>query len=80
MSAILFPEFVNRAISKGIYYHNNVISSIIATSSTVDTLDYRTVLSNMETSTFSGNEVPESGYLPEIRIETNPNLISLEPV
>lgn len=78
VSAILFPEFVNRAISKGIYYHNNVISSIIATSSTVDTLDYRTVLSNMESSTFSGNEVLESGYLPEIRIETNPNLISLK--
>lgn len=78
LSAVLFPEFINRAIEKGIYYYNNVLPSIIATKSTVDTLDYRTITSNMETATFSGNEVRESEYLPEIYISTNSNLISLK--
>ena len=78
LSAVLFPEFINRAIEKGIYYYNNVLPSVIATKSTVDTLDYRTITSNMETATFSGNEVRESEYLPEICIETNSNLISLK--
>ena len=66
------------AIEKGIYYYNNVLPSVIATKSTVDTLDYRTITSNMETATFSGNEVRESEYLPEIYISTNSNLISLK--
>ena len=78
LSAVLFPEFINRAIEKGIYYYNNVLPSVIATKSTVDTLDYRTITSNMETATFSGNEVRESEYLPEIYISTNSNLISLK--
>ena len=78
LSAVLFPEFINKKKKKGIYYYNNVLPSVIATKSTVDTLDYRTITSNMETATFSGNEVRESEYLPEIYISTNSNLISLK--
>ena len=77
-SAVLFPEFITRAIETGIYKYNNIIPSIIATKSIIDTLDYRTVNSNLETSTFAGNEIQEFAYLPEVSISTNPNLISLK--
>lgn len=77
-SSVLFPEFIARAVKKGIYDYNNILPSIIAAKSNVDTLDYRTVNSNLETTTFPSNEIQEMAYLPEVTIKTNPNLISLK--
>ncbi len=78
VSAVLFPEFINRSLEKGLYYYSDILPAVVATKSTVNTLDYRTVTSNLEGLNFSGNEVEESGYLPEINITTNTNLISLK--
>ena len=76
-SAVLFPEFISRAVKKGIYTQNN-LPIITAAKSIIDTIDYRTVKSNLETATYSGNEVPEGNLLPEVTIRTNSNLITLK--
>lgn len=72
-SAALFPEYVSRAVTQGMQ-EADLVSKITATTTVIDTLDYRALAcpSNIELSAVSEDE-----DLPEIKITTQGNLISL---
>ena len=76
-SAVLFPEFISRAVKSGIFSYN-VLPYITAAKSVIDTIDYRTITSNLESSTYPSSAVSEGNLLPEVTIRTNPNLVSLQ--
>jgi len=73
-SAVLFPEFIARAVRQGIHSHD-VLPYIVAAKSKIDAIDYRTI-----TSTFGANDgsaVTETNPLPTVSITTS-GLINLK--
>lgn len=74
-SAVLFPEYVSRAVAQGIE-QADLVSKIIATTTTIEGMDYRTIAS------VSGDEhmpkvVNEGASIPETKITTQENLVKL---
>lgn len=73
-SATLFPEYVSRAIAQGIA-EADLVSKIIATTTNIDGLDYRTITCAPE------EEIPgvikEGEAIPETKISTQENLVKL---
>lgn len=74
-SAVLFPEFVSRAIKAGMKM-NDVIPSIISTKIYTNNIDCRLLTTNVEDATSTYSE--EASYLPEVRIRTNNTLLKLK--
>ncbi len=73
-SAALFPEYVSRAVMQGIE-ENDILNSIIATTTAIDGLDYRAISS--VTPDEDATEINEGAFIPETRIQTQQNLIPL---
>ncbi len=75
-AAALFPEYVSRAVKLGID-SNNTVDKIVATTTTVDSLDYRSV----ETVTSAEDKelafVGEGAKIPETVIKTKDKLTPL---
>jgi len=88
-SAVLFPEFIARAVRQGIHSHD-VLPYIIAAKSKIDGIDYRTINSDLETEptpdpepTQNTNQddsssINEGNLLPAVNIRTNSSLITLK--
>ena len=74
-SAVLFPEFVSRAIKAGMKI-DDVIPSIISTKIYTNNIDCRLLTTNVEDASSAPNE--EATYLPEVRIRTNNTLLKLK--
>ena len=74
-SAILFPEFVSRAVKAGMKI-NDVIPSIISTKIYTNNIDCRLLTTNIEDA--SSSSVEEAISLPEVRIRTNNDLLKLK--
>lgn len=75
-SAALFPEYISRAVNLGIEEFND-ISKIVATTTVIDGLDYRTIAC---TTTDDDKElvvVNEGTFIPETRVRTQENLVKL---
>ncbi len=73
-SAALFPEYVSRAVSQGIT-EADLVSKIIATTTLIEGMDYRPI-----TCTPANGEaqvVAECAAIPETRITTQENLVTL---
>ena len=75
-SAALFPEYISRAIATGIE-QVNLIPQIVATTTKIDGMDYRSVVSNPSDENKALSEVAEGAQLPETTISTRENLVSL---
>lgn len=75
-SAVLFPEFISRSVKQGIYSHD-ILHSIIAAKSVINTTYYKTIGSDLETHEISHDAIPEGEDLPKVEITTNPDLIEL---
>lgn len=79
-SAVLFPEYVSRAVRQGMNENCN-IDDIIATRTDINGLDYRTIASlpekeiGEEISEY--NPIAEGGNIPEAHIKTKSNLVKL---
>ncbi len=77
-SAALFPEFVSRAVQKGIELQGEKdLSKILATTTKIDSKDYRTMLINW------GNDinldpVEEGAQIPETEIELIDKVVTLK--
>lgn len=79
-SAVLFPEYVSRAVRQGIEA-NNTVEDLIATRTDINGLDYRTITSlpqgdpenDINDETFIG----EGEAIPETQIKTKENLVKL---
>lgn len=73
-SAVLFPEYIARAVRQGINSSDD-LASAIAVRTNVDAIDYRAVSS--ETLNATGNAVVEGTAMPSVNVATKSNLVSL---
>ena len=75
-SAALFPEYVSRAVRQGME-EANILPSIVATVTNIDSLDYRTIKSVPSEDDKALKRVGEGAYIPETTVKTKENLIKL---
>ncbi len=76
-SAVLFPEYVSRAVRQGIDEGKN-LDSIIATKTNINGLDYRTITSIPTADEKELKEVAEGAEIPETVVHTQENLVTLK--
>lgn len=76
-SAALFPEYVSRAVRQGI--DNSIkLSDIVATTTNIDSMDYRTIKSTMTAADLALTETAEGTAIPETTIKSSENLVTLK--
>ncbi|MBQ7522158.1 MAG: phage major capsid protein [Clostridia bacterium] len=75
-SAVLFPEYVSRAIKTGMEYAN-VLPDITATVTQIDSMDYRSISSEPDTDTKDLKIVSEGALLPATTVKMQENLVRL---
>ena len=76
-SAVLFPEYVSRAVRQGIEEGKH-LDSIVATKTNIEGLDYRTITSIPTADEKELKEVSEGTQIPETVIHTQENLVTLK--
>lgn len=76
-SAVLFPEYVSRAVRQGIEEGKH-LDSIIATKTNINGLDYRTITSIPTADEKELKEVSEGAEIPETVVHTQENLVTLK--
>ncbi|MCL2513204.1 MAG: phage major capsid protein [Oscillospiraceae bacterium] len=76
-SAVLFPEYVSRAVQKGLM-EANVLPRIIATKTTINGLDYRPIASVPSEADMELQDVDEGDLIPETEVKTQENLVNLQ--
>ena len=74
-SAALFPEYVSRAVAQGAE-EADFISKIVATTTVIDGLDYRTIACPTHNE-HKPEKVSEGATIPGMQITTQNNLVSL---
>lgn len=75
-SAVLFPEYVSRSVRQGMD-EENILPSIVATTTKIEGLDYRTIYSEPTTDEKSLKYVAEGATIPQTTIRAQDNLITL---
>ena len=75
-SAVLFPEYIARTVRQGIE-ENNILPDIVATTTQIDSMDYRSVYSEASDDDKSLMEVMEGTAIPETQIKTKEHLVNL---
>lgn len=76
-SAVLFPEYVSRAVRQGIEEGKH-LDSIVATKTNINGLDYRTITSIPTADEKELKEVAEGAQIPETVVHTQENLVTLK--
>lgn len=78
-SAALFPEYVSRAVRTGLT--NNILDDLVATTTIIDSLDYRSIECLESEKVTDGRDfINEGTHIPETVIKTNSNLTQLHKV
>jgi hypothetical protein len=75
-SAVLFPEYISRAVRTGME-EANLLPKIVATTTTVDSMDYRSVYSVPEEEDKELARVAEGAAIPATEVKTKENLVRL---
>lgn len=75
-SAVLFPEYVSRAVRRGME-QVNILNDLVATTTNINGLDYRSVSSVPSEDEKELKTVLEGAYIPETSIRTKENLVTL---
>ena len=75
-SAALFPEYVSRAVRQGME-EADLLPRIVATTTMIDGLDYRSVTSVPSEDDKALKDVAEGAFIPETKVTTQENLIKL---
>ena len=75
-SAALFPEYISRAVRQGMEEANN-LSDIVATTTKIDSMDYRSITSVPTEDEKELKVVAEGAFIPETNVRTNENLVKL---
>lgn len=75
-SAALFPEYISRAVQQGME-EANILADIVATTTKIDSLDYRTISSIPTEEDKELVEVAEGAHIPETVIRTKDKLVKL---
>lgn len=75
-TSALFPEYVRRVVSTSIN-ENNAVENIVAATTYIDSLDYRTFHSSMTDESLSLTPTNEGTTIPETNISLNSGLVHL---
>lgn len=75
-SAVLFPEYIARAVRQGMD-DTSALEAVIASRTSIDGLDYRTITSVPGDDMKSFDTVAEGSVIPETEIKTQENLVKL---
>ena len=75
-SAALFPEYVSRAVNAGMQ-QLDVLPSIVATTTKIDGMDYRSITSEPTGDDKALMPVNEGAFIPQTVIKTQENLVKL---
>lgn len=75
-SAALFPEYIRRAVATGVE-QNNVIGDIVAATTKIEGLDYRSIASDPLDESKELMPVAEGALIPETEIKVQGNLVKL---
>ena len=75
-SAVLFPEYISRTVRQGME-ENDILPSIVATTTVIDSRDYRSLYSIPDEDDVQLKFVDEGGKIPETQIKTKENMITL---
>ena len=76
-SAVLFPEYIARAVRQGME-ENDILPKITATTTVIDCMDYRSIYSVPSEEDKSLKPVAEGAAIPATRIKTKDHLLSLK--
>lgn len=75
-SAVLFPEYVSRAVRQGLE-QADILPGIVASTTVIDSLDYRSITSVPSEDEKELKIVKEGAFIPETNIRTKENLVKL---
>ncbi|MGN0441475.1 MAG: phage major capsid protein [Acutalibacteraceae bacterium] len=75
-SAALFPEYIRRAVATGVE-QSNVIGDIVAATTKIEGLDYRSIASDPLDESHELKPVAEGAFIPETEIKIQSNLVKL---
>ena len=75
-SAVLFPEYISRTVRVGME-ENNILPSIVATKTVIDSMDYRSIYSLATDEDKALRDVMEGATIPETQIKTKDHLVEL---
>lgn len=75
-SVALFPEYVRRAVATGME-QANVLANIVATTTKIDGMDYRTITAEQNDDDLMLKPVNEGAYIPQTVIKMQENLVKL---
>lgn len=76
-SSALFPEYVSRAVKQGVT-EADMLPSIVATTTKINSLDYRSIASVPTDEDLALNEVAEGASIPETQVKIQENLVNLK--
>lgn len=75
-SAALFPEYVARAVRQGMETENP-LDKIVATTSVIDSLDYRAICTKTDNDSLTPSSIAEGAHIPETTIQLKETLTPL---
>ena len=75
-SAVLFPEYIARTVRQGMEEHD-ILPAITATTTVIDSMDYRSVYSEASDEELALRELQEGTVIPETVIKTKEHLVHL---
>jgi len=75
-SAVLFPEYIARTVRQGME-ENDILPGIVATTTVIDAMDYRSIYSNPADEDKALKDVAEGAEIPATEVKTKEHLISL---
>lgn len=79
-SAVLFPEYMSRAVRVGLD-SNGILDDLVASTTIIDSLDYRSIESqNSEVAKDLDNVINEGAFIPETIVKTKDKLTTLHKV
>ena len=75
-SAVLFPEYIARTVRQGME-ENDILPSIVATTTVIDAMDYRSIYSVPTEADKELKDVAEGSAIPTTEVKTKEHLVSL---
>ena len=75
-SAVLFPEYIARTVRQGME-ENDILPSIVATTTVIDSMDYRSIYSVPTDEDKELKSVAEGAEIPSTEVKTKEHLVSL---
>lgn len=75
-SAVLFPEYIARTVRQGME-ENDILPDIVATTTVIDSLDYRSIYSTPANDAKALKDVEEGETIPTTEVSTKEHLVKL---